>query len=121
MTALALRTTLAVVFAGIVGTLANALARALGGGMDKLSLALVPGRYAVAIAVCAALPLLGRYLDRAGFWLAAVPVLVIIPSLLAKLVFGADAGWASVLFYNAVYAIAAIATYVLIIGPRERR
>ena len=121
MSGLALRTTLAVAFAGIVGTLANAVARALGGGMDKLSLALVPGRYAVAIAVCAALPLLGRYLDRAGFWLAAVPMLVMIPSLLAKLVFGADAGWASVLFYNAVYAVAAIATYVLIVGPHERR
>lgn len=48
-------------------------------------------------------------------------MLVIIPSLLAKLVFGADAGWASVLFYNAVYAVAAIATYVLVIGPHERR
>lgn len=56
MSGLALRTTLAVVLAGIVGTLANAVARALGGGMDKLSLALVPGRYAVAIAVCAPFP-----------------------------------------------------------------
>jgi hypothetical protein len=121
MSALALRTTLAVVSAGIVGTIANALARALGGGMDKLSLALVPGRYAVAIAVCAVLPILARSLPRSRFWLAALPILVVVPSLLAKLVFAADAGWASVLFYNAVYAVAAIATYVLITGPSARR
>jgi hypothetical protein len=75
----------------------------------------------VAIAVCAVLPVLGRFLSRSRFWLAALPVLVIVPSLLAKLVFAADASWVSVLSYNAVYAIAAIATYVLIMEPRARR
>jgi hypothetical protein len=121
MSSLVLRTVTAVVLSGVVGTLANALARAIGGGMDKLNLALVPGRYAVAIAVCAVLPLLGRSLSRSRFWLAALPILVIVPSVLAKFVFAADAGWASVLFYNAIYAIAAIVTYVLIMEPRARR
>ena len=111
-----LRIVLAVVAAGVVGTIANALARALIVGADQFHLLLMPGRYGVAIAVCAALPFLERYLKRGWFWLAAVSVLTIVPSLLAKFVFGAQAGWATVLAYNAVYAVAATATYCVIRG-----
>lgn len=115
-----LRIALAVVAAGVVGTIANAVARALIVGADQLSLLLVPGRYGVAIAVCAALPFLDRYLRRGWFWIVAAAVLAITPSLLAKFVFGAQAGWPTVLAYNLVYALAAIVTYRALARPRPR-
>lgn len=115
----AVRALTGVVVAGIVGTIANTAALVAVLGSERLSLGLVPGRYAVAILLCAALPLLDRWLRGASFWAAAIVWLTVAPSLLAKLVFGAAAGWSAVLGFNLVYALAALATYWLIAGLRR--
>ena len=108
-----LREAVAVVTAGIAGTVANGIAVALVVAPARIDLLLVPGRYGVAILVAAALPFLFRWLNGAAAWIAAVATLTVVPSLLAKLVFGAGAPWALVLGLNAVYAVAAIATHRL--------
>lgn len=118
MREIALRTALAVVIAGVVGTIVNAAALAIVLDAARLGLALVPGRHLVAIAVCAALPLLHSRLRAPWSWPAAVAWLALAPSLLAKLVFAAQAGWGQVLSFNLVFALAALFTYWLL-APRR--
>jgi hypothetical protein len=48
----------------------------------------------------------------------ALAALTVIPSILAKLVFGVGAPWLFVLGVNAIYAVAAWATYLAIARPR---
>lgn len=105
--------------AGTVGTVANTAALVAVHGGDRLPLALVPGRYAVAIALCGALPLLHRWLAGAWFWAAGALWLSGAASVLAKLVFGAAAAWPEVVAFNLVYALAALATYWLIAVKRS--
>lgn len=119
MNSTATRVLIAIIVAGIVGTIANTAALVALLGSDRMSLALVPGRYLVAIALCAALPLMDRWLWGAWFWAAALAWLTVAPSLLAKLAFAAAAGWGAVLAFNLVYAVAALATYLLIVGRRR--
>lgn len=107
----ATRALIAVVIAGIVGTLVNTIAVALVVSADRLALALVPGRYAVAIALCLVLPLLARKLGGVGFFAIGALWLTAAASVFAKLVFGVGAPWAMVLGFNFVYAIAALLTY----------
>ncbi len=108
-----LREIIAVVAAGIAGTVANGVAVALVVAPARIDLLLVPGRYGVAILVAAALPFLFRRLNGAAAWISALVTLTVVPSLLAKLVFGAGAPWGLVLGLNAVYAVVAIAIYRL--------
>ena len=103
----------AVIIGGAIGTVANAVAASLIIFPDKLSLALVPGRYAVAIAVTASIPLIFRFTSGLRAGVLALAVLTVAPSLLAKLVFGTSATWGLVLALNAVFAIAAFAGYQL--------
>jgi hypothetical protein len=121
MNTVAVRTAIAVVLAGVAGTVANAVALAVATGAERLSLALVPGRYLVAIALCAALPVLDRALRQRWFWLTAIAWLTVAPSLLAKFVFGVEVGWAMVLAFNLVYALAAAVTYRIIAGPHLKK
>lgn len=114
----ATRAAAAVVIAGVVGTLVNAEALAVLLDPARLALALVPGRYLVAITVCAALPALHRRLNWPWFWAAALLWLTLAPSLLAKFVFAAEAGWGQVLKFNLVFALSALVTYGLI-APRR--
>jgi len=113
-----LRHIAAIVAAGIAGTLANAAAAALLIDGTLIRLALVPGRYAIAILVASVLPFI---LARTGVRPAAAigfVILAVAPSLLAKLVFGAGAPWPTVLGLNAVYAIAAVAVYLSLARTR---
>ena len=103
----------AVIIGGAIGTIANAVAAALIIFPDKLSLALMPGRYAVAIAVTASIPLIFRFTSRLRAGILSLAVLTVVPSLLAKFVFGATATWGLALELNAVFAIAAFAGYQL--------
>jgi hypothetical protein len=106
------RIVFAVVLAGIVGTIANSIVVAALTANEFLPLAISPGRNAVAIIVAALLPVV--YLNLAGTTAAVVAIvaLTVIPSLLAKLVFGVGAPWPWVFTFNAVYAIAAWAIYM---------
>lgn len=106
-----MRTLIAIIAAGIAGTLLNAVAVAVAVSPAKLSLALVPGRYLVSIALCLVLPILSRFFSGLPFYLAAIVLLTGGASLLAKLVFAAAAPWVLVLSFNCVFAVAAALTY----------
>ena len=112
-----MRLIVAAVMAGIAGTVVNAFAVAAIVSADKLSLALVPGRYAVGIALCLVLPLLHSVLSSPMFYASTVAYLTLGASLLAKLVFLAAAPWSAVLGFNLVYALAALAVFRAIAGP----
>jgi hypothetical protein len=108
------RALIALVLAGVAGTVLNAAAIALFIALDLWTLALVPGRYAVAIALCLALPLLASQVSRLWFAIIGAVWLTVAASVLAKLVFGAGAPWLTVLALNLVYAVGALVVYALI-------
>jgi hypothetical protein len=120
----AVRLILAVIVAGVVGTVANSAIVAALTPNEFMPLVTSPGRNAVAIAVAALLPVIYAMSSGAVAAIIAVVALTVIPSLLAKLVFGIGAPWPFVLGVNAVYAIAAWAVYWAIarmgIGRRSR-
>jgi hypothetical protein len=107
----ALRLIVAVIAAGVVGTVANSVVVAALTPNEFISLATSPGRNAVAIAVAGLLPVIYAVTSGAVAAIIGVAALTVIPSLLAKLVFGIDAPWLFVLGVNAVYAIAAWVVY----------
>ena len=117
------RRIVAVVVAGLVGAVANTafvavLAQASGLGLEAaIELAQRPGRYAIAIAVAALLPLLAR-LPGPTAWALALLLLTAIPTVLAKFVFTPAAPTIWVIAANLVYAGAATATYALIARRR---
>lgn len=112
------RDVFAVILAGVAGTLTNTLALAIVLGADRWSLALVAGRYVVAVVLCLALPILARAVRQPWFWIAGLTWLTILASVLAKLVFGVDAAWPTVLGFNFSYALAAMLVYWVIAGRR---
>lgn len=115
------RTVIAVILAGIAGTIANALGAMLIGGSAKWALMLVPARYAVACLVAVLLPFIFRSIrPTLGIVVAAI-ALTGIPSLNAKLVLGVPAPWFNVLLLNAVYAAAAMLVYLIVSGDLTRR
>jgi hypothetical protein len=115
------RIILAVVVAGIVGTIANSIIVAALTPNAFLPLAISPGRNAVAIAVAVLLPLIYAATSGISAAVLALAALTVIPSILAKLVFGVDAPWLFVLGVNAVYAVATWATYLAIARPHADR
>ena len=116
-----LKTIVAVVVAGIVGTIANSAAITAAFGAPFVPLAISPGRNLVAILVAALLPLIYGRLTGAAAHLVALLALTVIPSVLAKTVFAAQAPWLAVLLLNGVYALAAIVVYLLITRGAETR
>jgi hypothetical protein len=108
----AVRLILAVIAAGIVGTVANSAVVAALTPNEFVPLVTSPGRNAVAIAVAVLLPVIYAMASGAVAAIIGVAALMVIPSLLAKLVFGIGAPWPFVLGVNAVYAIAAWAAYL---------
>ena len=103
-----------VVVGGIAGTIANSIVVAALTPNGFLPLALSPGRNAVAIAVAVLLPVIYAGMSGVGAAITAIAALTVIPSILAKFVFGIGAPWPFVLGVNAVYAIAAWAVYLAI-------
>ena len=110
-----MRLILAAVLAGAFGTLVNALVVAAIVSADKLSFALVPGRYGVAIALCLSLPLLCRALPKVWAYPLGAAIMTLGASALAKLGFLAPAPWSAVLGFNLVFALAATATYAAVV------
>ena len=115
------RIVLAVVVAGIGGTLANSIVVAALTPNAFVPLALSPGRNAVAVAVAVLLPLIYARLTGVPAAAVALVALAVIPSVLAKTVFGVGAPWPFVLGVNAVYALAAWAIYLALAGTAARR
>ncbi|MGF1629237.1 MAG: hypothetical protein ACFCUT_07180 [Kiloniellaceae bacterium] len=113
-----LRTFLAVVLAGVAGTLANALAAVVFVNPVLWILALAPGRYAIAVLLAVAIPAIYRVVPGAWGALLALVFLTLAPSLLNKLVFGGFAAWPVLLALNFVYALAALVAYRLVLGSR---
>jgi hypothetical protein len=115
-----LRTILAVLVAGVAGELANALAIALAfPDQSFFDLAASPGRVAVAVAVAALLPVIGTKFAHGPRVLLSIFALTVIPSVLAKLVFGAGADWGVVLGLNAIYAgVALLAFRLVMVGGK---
>jgi hypothetical protein len=107
----ALRLIVAVIVAGVVGTVANSAIVAALTPNEFMPLVTSPGRNAVAIAVAGLLPVIYAVTSGAVAAIVSMAALTVIPSLLAKLVFGIGAPWPFVLGVNAVYAIAAWAVY----------
>jgi hypothetical protein len=62
--------------------------------------------------VAALLPVIYARMSGATAAIIAIVALTVIPSVLAKLVFGIGAPWLFVLGVNAVYAVAACAVYL---------
>jgi hypothetical protein len=100
-----------VVLAGVAGTVVNAVAAAIVVSPTAIRLALLPGRYAVAIVVAGTLPFIFSMAPQPISSVLGLIVLTVVPSILAKLVFSAPAPWSIVLMLNAVYAIVALAVY----------
>ena len=114
------RKVLAIVAAGISGTLVNSATAAAVLGAEKfLPFALSPGRHGVAVAVATLIPVAFSMLDGAAALALAAGLLTVVPSLLAKLVFGSGAPWLLVLALNLVFAVAAILVYRMIAGQRS--
>ena len=115
------RAIIAVIVAGIAGTIANSFAITALAGAAVLPLIFSLGRNLVAIIVAFLLPLI--YARMTGFTAHIVSflALTIIPSILAKTVFAAAAPWGIVLGVNAVYAVVAIIVYVLIVRAPATR
>ena len=110
----ALRRIVAVILAGVAGTIANSVVVAALTPNPFVPLAVSPGRNAVAIAVAVLLPVIHAVTSGVAAAVLALVALTVIPSILAKLVFGVAAPWSFVLGVNAVYAIAAWALYAAI-------
>jgi len=83
----------AVVVAGVVGAVANSVIVAALTPNEFIPLAVSPGRNAVAIAVAALLPVIYASTSSVAAAIVGVAALTIIPSVLAKLVFGVGAPW----------------------------
>jgi hypothetical protein len=117
----ALRRIVAVIVAGVAGTIANSVVVAALTPNPFVPLAVSPGRNAVAIAVAVLLPVIYAVTSGVAAAVIALVALTVIPSILAKLVFAVDAPWSFVLGVNAVYAIAAWAVYLAIMRAGSSR
>jgi hypothetical protein len=113
------RPILAVIISGVAVTVANSVIVAALTPNGFVPLATSPGRNAVAIA--ALLPVIYAWTSGAAAAIIAIATLTVIPSVLAKLVFGIGAPWPFVLGVNAVYAVAAWALFLAIARREIRR
>ncbi|MBU2357500.1 MAG: hypothetical protein KKB02_00985 [Alphaproteobacteria bacterium] len=102
-----------VIIAGILGTIANSIIINIMAGAPVMPLILSLGRNAVAIIVALLLiPIFARNANATA-WVIALVALTVIPSLLAKFVFGVGAPWTFVLWVNFVYAFVATLVYAV--------
>jgi hypothetical protein len=115
------RLILAVVVAGVVGTIANSVVVAALTPSGFLHLATSPGRNGVAIAVAVLLPVIYAALSGVPAAVLAIAAMTVVPSVLAKLVFGVAAPWPFVMGVNVVYAVAAWLVWLAIAGARGAR
>jgi hypothetical protein len=108
-----------VVLAGVAGG-GERCRRRHCGFAASIRLALVPGRYAVAVPVAGTLPFIFLFTRQPISPVLGLVMLTLVPSLLAKLVFSARAPWSIVLLLSAVYALVSLAVYALAGGEMRR-
>lgn len=110
---LTMRNLIIVVIAGIIGTVANAIAINIMAGQEVMPLIVSFGRNAVAIIVALLLiPLFGT-LSGGAAWIASLVALTVIPSILAVFVFDGPGQWTFVLTVSFIYAFVATLIYAV--------
>ncbi|PHR61289.1 MAG: hypothetical protein COA43_04745 [Robiginitomaculum sp.] len=108
-----MKTLIYIVLAGIVGTIANAVAAAIIVSPEKLNFIYDLSRYGIAIFLALLIPVIYRIMPSAlSRFLVSVLALTLGASLLAKLYFGVGAPWLLVLSLNLVYAVVTTTIYV---------
>lgn len=106
--------------AGIAGCIANSLAITALAGAPLMPLILSLGRefWSIVFAM-AMIPIFGR-MHGATAWVVSFVVLEALSSLSAKLIWGAQAPWGTVLIVNGAYALVATAIYAVAHEGRNR-
>lgn len=118
--ALQLRTVLAVLAAGVFGTLASAATAAIGvEGAQFVALLTSPPRFAVDMGCAALLPVIAARIRGALQGVVSLLALILIPTMLATVVLHIDASLDLVLSINAVYAGVALLAYRLVMVGGE--
>lgn len=106
------RYAVAVVLAGLVGALFNAVAvGTMVAGQSFWDLATSPLRLSGAVLFAAMLPPIHLRFPFFVEDLVSLIALTIVPSLVSKFVFGSTLDWTPEVLFNAVYAAAALMTY----------
>ena len=107
------RNVLVAALAGVVGCIANSVAITLVADAPLAPLILSLGREFFSVLFALALIPIFANLPGLAAWATGFVVLEALASLSAKLVFGAAAPWSLVLFFNGIYALAAMTVYAL--------
>lgn len=106
---------IAILAAGVAGFLVNSIAGALMlDGIGFLDLLLNPVRLLVAVLVAAMLPYIHIKLPTFVEDVVSLIALTIVPSCLAKWVFGVPHEWSLVIILHAIYAAVALMVYRLV-------
>lgn len=117
-----MRTLLAIIFAGIVGSLAVFVSADLLAGAPLASLVTQWGAYIVAILVVATFPFIYAAMNPAPAGIVCLLVATIVPTVLAATVFATPGGPPFVvgLGFNAIFAIVALIVYNVIAPVPDR-
>ncbi|MCP1198974.1 hypothetical protein [Notoacmeibacter sp. MSK16QG-6] len=104
---------IAVIGGGVLGAIAtNLLVSIFTDGAALQDLMLMWGRYVVAIAVTAIYPFIYKALPTSIAAILSLLVGIVVPSILARLFFGAsDMSWGVLFAFNAVFAIVSLMVY----------
>lgn len=108
------RDCVALIFAGILGALANAVAAASLSTLPLMELVMGFGRYAVAIVVALMLPIIFTWRSDTKAWIVAVAVLTLVTSFLSSVVFSIGAPLGFIFAANTAYAVTATMVFALI-------
>lgn len=103
-----------IILSGIFGTLANSAVVAYAADISFSALATSSGRNLVAILVATLIPFVLKSMTGTKGLVMATGLAALVPSLLAKLVFGLPFSWVFVLAVNLVYAVAAVSAFLVL-------
>lgn len=117
---LQLRTIMAVVAAGVLGTLASAATAAIGvEGAQFTALLTSPVRFAVDMGCAALLPLIAARVRGVLQGVVSLLALILIPTMLAAVALNVEASLDLILSINAIYAGVALLAYRLVMVGGE--
>lgn len=116
---MAARIILGVIIGGILGCIATGAAVALIGGGDFVGFITTWGKYGVSIAIAILLPLIFSATGRLSAMVLGIIALDLVAAAVTMWVYDGP-GWATVLGFNAVYAVVATVVYAGIAGSHRR-